>query len=206
MNRQHSTTRPRPRGSAPARSSRTALAIMVPADNTERARALGVRIPVGKPDGDGSCCLPTPEEIREHNARVTAPDVYFGTVSGDCMYPEFHDGWLLELHTGVQPEPGDIVHVAVNGARMLKQYDVKDGQVILRTLNPEYVDFLVKPTTPFKILGVVEAIVGGMIHAEREQRRTQYEQRAQERREAQDRAEESIKPQMIHTVAAEGGR
>lgn len=83
-------------------------------------------------------------------------DANFGVrIAGDSMEPDFHDGqtvWVHQQHTLMSNEIGIFVY---DGSAYIKKLIAEDGQVRLRSLNPEYEDIVVSDMLPLRVLGKV---------------------------------------------------
>jgi DNA polymerase V len=79
------------------------------------------------------------------------------------MAPRIQDGDLILVDYIKEPRPGNIVVATVNGGVVVKKYLLREGRVILKSMNPQYEDIEVKETDQFEIKGVVLRIVEGAL-------------------------------------------
>ena len=79
------------------------------------------------------------------------------------MAPRIQDGDLILVDYIKEPRPGNIVVATVNGGVVVKKYLLREGRVVLKSMNPEYADIEVKETDQFEIKGVVLRIVEGAL-------------------------------------------
>jgi SOS-response transcriptional repressor LexA len=82
-------------------------------------------------------------------------------VANDCMTPEFQDGDIIIVRSGVNVANGDYVIVkdTRNETATFKQYKVYGEKVILHPLNPKYQDIELDHDERYEIIGkVVEKV------------------------------------------------
>ena len=79
------------------------------------------------------------------------------------MAPWIRDGDLILVDNIKEPRPGNIVVATVNGGVVVKKYLLREGRVVLKSMNPQYADIEVKETNQFEIKGVVLRIVEGAV-------------------------------------------
>ncbi len=116
------------------------------------------RIHAGRPDelfGDPPANAHT---VVRHLAKE---DRYVIRVKGDSMAPRIQDGDLILVDYIKEPRPGNFVVATVNGGVVVKKYLLREGHVVLKSMNPQYADIEVKETDQFEIKRVVLRIVEG---------------------------------------------
>lgn len=118
------------------------------------------RIPAGKPDEFLSDPTASSHKVVRHLAKENR---YVIRVKGDSMAPRIQDGDLILVDYIREPRPGNIVVATVNGGVVVKKYLLREGRVVLKSMNPEYADIDVKETDQFEIKGVVLRIVEGAL-------------------------------------------
>ena len=65
---------------------------------------------------------------------------YVIRVKRDSMAPRIQDGdWIL-VDCIIEPRPGNIVVATVNGGVLVKKYLLREGRVVLKSMNPQYAD------------------------------------------------------------------
>ena len=79
------------------------------------------------------------------------------------MAPRIQDGDLILVDYIKEPRPGNIVVATVNGGVVVKKYLLREGRVVLKSMNPEYADIEIKESDQFEIKGVVLRIVEGAV-------------------------------------------
>jgi len=79
------------------------------------------------------------------------------------MAPRIQDGDLILVDYIKEPRPGNIVVATVNGGVVVKKYLLREGRVVLKSMNQEYADIDVKESDQFEIKGVVLRIVEGSV-------------------------------------------
>jgi DNA polymerase V len=79
------------------------------------------------------------------------------------MAPRIQDGDLILVDYIKEPHPGNIVVATVNGGVVVKKYLLREGRVVLKSMNPQYADIEVMDTDQFEIKGVVLRIVEGAL-------------------------------------------
>lgn len=86
--------------------------------------------PEGHPMGDWPRKFHRPEDVSDPNAYVVR-------VQGDSMEPFLKNGHRLMCVTNQEAVPGDMVVVQLkNDEFMVKELTLKDGMIILKSLNP----------------------------------------------------------------------
>jgi DNA polymerase V len=118
------------------------------------------RVPAGKPDEVTSDGTVSVRKVVRHLAKGNR---YVIRVRGDSMEPRIQDGDLILVDYIKEPRPGNIVMATVNGGVLVKKYLLREGRVILKSMNPQYADIEVKETDHFEIKGVVLRIVEGAL-------------------------------------------
>jgi len=92
-------------------------------------------------------------------AANAGPHVLFVRVVGDCMEPVIGDGWLIRVDTSrVEPQPGDVVAVHIEGAGNVIGYWGGGDRAALLHENPAYRALDLWPRC-FRVVGTVTAIV-----------------------------------------------
>ena len=79
------------------------------------------------------------------------------------MAPRIQDGDLVLVDYIKEPRLGNIVVATINGGVVVKKYLLREGRVVIKSMNPEYADIEVKETDQFEIKGVVLRIVEGAV-------------------------------------------
>jgi DNA polymerase V len=118
------------------------------------------RIPAGRPD---ELFSDPPAETHKVVRHLAKENRYVIRVKGDSMAPRIQDGDLILVDYIKEPRPGNIVVATVNGGVVVKKYLVREGCVVLKSMNPEYADIEIKETDQFEIKGVVLRIVEGSV-------------------------------------------
>jgi len=92
-------------------------------------------------------------------AANAGPHVLFVRVVGDCMEPVIGDGWLIRVDTSrVEPQPGDVVAVHIEGAGNVIGYWGGGDRAALLHENPAHsaLDLWLRC---FRVIGTVTAVV-----------------------------------------------
>ena len=89
-------------------------------------------------------------DIKGHN-------LFAVRVENDSMEPIFHAGDILIVNPNLKPASGDYVIAKLprENHATFKKWMEKEGIVILRPLNPDYEDLVLKPEDEFEIIGKV---------------------------------------------------
>jgi len=118
------------------------------------------RIPAGRPDELFSDPPANTHKVVRHLAKENR---YVIRVKGDSMAPRIQDGDLVLVDYIKEPRLGNIVVATINGGVVVKKYLLREGRVVIKSMNPEYADIEVKETDQFEIKGVVLRIVEGAV-------------------------------------------
>ena len=92
-------------------------------------------------------------------AANAGPHVLFVRVVGDCMEPVIGDGWLIRVDISrVEPQPGDVVAVHIEGAGNVIGYWGGGDRAALLHENPAHSALDLWPRC-FRVVGTVTAVV-----------------------------------------------
>lgn len=88
------------------------------------------------------------------------PATFLFRVAGDSMVDKgLFDGDLAVVDRSLEPQPGDIVVVDVDGERSFKVWGQQGGRVLLSFANPRYPAFRVDAEAVVEVWGVVSGSV-----------------------------------------------
>ena len=118
------------------------------------------RIPAGRPDEFLSDPAASTHKVVRHLAKENR---YVIRVKGDSTALRIQDGDLILVDYVKEPHPGNIVVATVNGGVLVKKYLLREGRVVLKSMNSQYADIEIKETDQFEFKGVVLRIVEGAL-------------------------------------------
>jgi len=76
-------------------------------------------------------------------------------INGNSMFPYYTDGQVVFVKQETDYRDGQTVAAVMDGCAYLKRLSLKNGQVILVSLNTDYPNISVNPDDELKIIGVV---------------------------------------------------
>jgi len=123
----------------------------------------GRRIPVlgwvqaGKfaPSATGDLSPESPDDYIYSD--ILGKNLFALKVENDSMEPLFHEGDIIIVNPNIKPKSGDYVIARLNreGEVTFKKLIIKDERVVLRPLNTQYDDIILKEDQDFEIIGKV---------------------------------------------------
>jgi repressor LexA len=102
---------------------------------------------------------PVDDSIDFYEYLLSTPSEMFSlTVRGDSMIDEgIHDGDIVIVEKGVEPQNGDIVAACIDGEWTVKYFHKENNQIILKPANAAYPP--IKPNESLLIGGVVASVI-----------------------------------------------